>query len=189
MTPTPTLTPTLSTSTIAPADTSAAITESPVTTSTEVIAGIAVGAALGGMLVLGFILFFIRRHRRRRQSKTSTEPSEEAQGPEEKAQLHSDEYVPPRWELHGTRAPPQVRVVGGLEEMEFDPSIARDRAEFAANDPVGAELNGGKSRSEPIGEASTLVASSASTEDHPSADRRNAPLIKRKPLNRPMSKT
>lgn len=130
--------------------------------STGAIAGIAVGAALGGILIFCFVLFFVWRHRKQRhlqklkQGIDDPATAEEFSKPE-KAQLHSDEYRPHREELPGSKAPLRVRTVGGLNEMEHSP-LERTYSEMAANEPAGSELKGDL-RLSPTTDSLTLVSS------------------------------
>jgi len=81
------------------------------------------------------------------------------QEPTEKAQLHSDEYKPPREELEDTRAPPKMRTVEGLHEMEYH-DFAAVRSEMSANEVAASELRDG-TVSSPVTDSSTLVGSSS----------------------------
>lgn len=106
--------------------------------STGAIAGIAIGAALGGILVFAFLLFFIWKHRKnKRKIMLSAGETEAAYG--QKAQLHSDDYKPKREELEGSKVPRKVKVVGGLNEMEHTP-LSVTRSEMSVNEAAALEM-------------------------------------------------
>ena len=123
--------------------------------STGALAGTAVGAALGSMLVLAAVIFFIWRHRRAARRRKTESADVIAGTQEEKAQLHSDEYKPRREELEGSKAAMKVRQIGGLNELEHDP-ISRVRSEMSANEPAAREMS---STMPSTADSSTLVSS------------------------------
>ena len=59
---------------------------------------------------------------------------------EEKAQLHSDEYRPPREELQGSTVPRKIRAIDGLHEVEYR-DIRAGKGEMEANEPAALEMN------------------------------------------------
>lgn len=152
--PTSVVTPGTSGNEPLPAQTSGASSGSTVL-STGALAGIAVGAALGGMLVLAAVIFFIWRHRRAVKRRKTAHPETTAQTEQEKAQLHSDDYKPRREELEGSEAAIKVRQVGGLNELEHDP-ISRVRSEMSVNEPAAREMSSGMPS---MADSSTLVSS------------------------------
>lgn len=105
--------------------------------TTSAVAGVAVGAAVGGMLLFAFVTFFIWRHRRVRMRVNSVALGEEEQP--RKAQLHSDSHEPTREELQGTKVPRGIREIGGLNEIEYTPLMHR-RPEMCANETTALEL-------------------------------------------------
>lgn len=113
------------------------------------------------MLVLAFVLLFIWRHRRTRKRKSAAKNT--ATGgdePQEKAQLHSDEYKPQREELEGSKASPRIREIAGLNELEHV-RLSKTRSEMAANEVAGAEIS---SERTPLTDSSTVVGSSLRNE-------------------------
>ncbi|KAL9106597.1 MAG: hypothetical protein Q9227_008380 [Pyrenula ochraceoflavens] len=82
----------MSTSTSAPAPTPT-ISASKSKLRSGVVAGSVVGS-LSGISVIAIAVFIILRHRQRKFKSSS-----EGQAQHEKAQLHSDDYHPPRMEL------------------------------------------------------------------------------------------
>ncbi|KAK5071495.1 hypothetical protein LTR64_004727 [Lithohypha guttulata] len=149
-----------SSSTAIPSQTAAATTvpTSP-NLSTGAIAGLAVGAALGGILPFSLVLFFIWRRRRKAERKKAAQADVAAtESREEKAQLYLDDYQPTREELEGMKVPRTVREVGGLNKLEHEP-LYRTCSELPANEVAGAEM---RSDMSPTTDSSTLVDSSAS---------------------------
>ncbi|KAK5942171.1 hypothetical protein PMZ80_006126 [Knufia obscura] len=125
------------------------------------IAGIASGSVIGGILILIILALFIRRHRHhaKRRLAAATAADSAARDQTEKAQLHSDEYKPPREELEGSKAPMILRTIEGLHEMEYR-EMSSARVEMDANEVAAAELRG-ETFSTPITESSTLVGRSS----------------------------
>jgi hypothetical protein len=85
--------------------------------NTGTIVGAAVGASIGGILFVALVVGFIivRRRKGRKPLATTDQPPE-------KAQLHSDDYKPPRRELPGT-----------LGKKQYDHTIM---SELPSNEPV-----------------------------------------------------
>lgn len=122
---------------------------------TGAIAGVAVGAAAGGIIIFVCVAFFIWRHRKQKKRTRQVEHTEIVE--QEKAQLHSDEYQPKREEMQGSIVPKRIRTVGGLTELEYLP-YDRTWSEMPVNEAVGAELRDSVS---PTTDSSTLVTSSS----------------------------
>jgi hypothetical protein len=103
--------------------------------NTGTIIGAAVGGSLGGILLIVLIVGFIII-RRRKQRKAALAIAEQ---PPEKAQLHSDDYKPPREELLGTLGKKQYDHTV-MSELPSNEPVAL-RKEMPANEEVGAELD------------------------------------------------
>ena len=94
-----------------------------------------VGGSLGGILLLAFIAGFILM---RRRNQRKAEAAAAAQPPE-KAQLHSDDYMPPREELLGTLGKKQYDHTK-MSELPSNEPVEKTK-ELPANEEVGAELD------------------------------------------------
>lgn len=111
-----------------------------------------------GILVILGSGFFIWRHRRQKKRHLAQQQSFVGTGDNshtEKAQLHSDEYRPHREELQGSKVPPRIRTVGGMNELDAT-GLERVRSEMASNEPAAQEISSDMS---PITDSSTLVGS------------------------------
>ena len=120
------------------------------------IAGIAVGAALGGMLLLGGIIFLVRRRKRgsanNRQTDSFVTTTSNDHEPE-KAELHSGDYRHDARELEGSRNTNHVRHIRGRGGPGAN-SAANGPFELSANEI--RELGMGSSALPSTTDSSTL---------------------------------
>lgn len=130
--------------------------------STGVIAGIAVGATIGVVIVLSLVAFFVWRLRRKRKSmkNVTTAGAIDTENRTEKSQLHSDDYKPSRKELEGSKVLLTVREIAGVHEIETQ-DLSKVRTEMSANEIAASELDTpDRARLSPTTDSSTLLGSS-----------------------------
>lgn len=132
---------TMSGSTITGATAASATSVFPTSTHTisnGAVAGVALGAAVGGVFLFVSVAFFIWRHRTTKKRRGFTHSSTE-DGEPTKPQLHSDSHEPLREELLGPETPRKIREIGGLNEIEYSP-VTPIRSEMTVNEATAMEL-------------------------------------------------
>lgn len=90
---------------------------------------------MGGILLIGAVISYIVIQRRRKHRAANLAEEQ----PPEKAQLHSDDYKPPRGEMLGTLGKKQYDHTA-LSELPSNEPVERT-PEMQVNEEVGAELD------------------------------------------------